>query len=52
MRTIPIGRRVRTGLAAAAAATAVLTAAAACTTGTATPATSRAPSRTRIALSS
>jgi len=30
MRAIPIGRRVRTGLAAAAAATAVLTAAAAC----------------------
>jgi para-nitrobenzyl esterase len=44
MRAIPIGRRVRTGLAAAAAATAVLTAAAACTTATtatATPGTSK-----------
>ena len=41
MRAIPIGRRVRTGLAAGAAATAVLIAAAACTTATATPATSK-----------
>ena len=41
MRAIPIGRRVRTGLAAGAAATAVLTAAAACTTATATPGTSK-----------
>ena len=41
MRAIPIGRRVRTGLAAGAAATAVLTAAAACTTATATPSTSQ-----------
>ncbi|MGH3162361.1 MAG: carboxylesterase/lipase family protein [Streptosporangiaceae bacterium] len=39
MRAIPIGRRVRTGLAAGAAVTAVLTAAAACTTATATPGT-------------
>jgi para-nitrobenzyl esterase len=39
MRAIPIGRRVRTGLAAAAAVAAVLTAAAACTTATATPGT-------------
>jgi len=39
MRAIPIGRRVRTGLAAGAAATVVLTAAAACTTATATPGT-------------
>src|SRR5690348_15730093 len=39
MRAIPIGRRVRTGLAAAATATAVLTSAAACTT--ATPGTSK-----------
>ena len=39
MRAIPIGRRVRTGLAAGAAAIAVLTAAAACTTATATPST-------------
>jgi para-nitrobenzyl esterase len=41
MRAIPIGRRVRTGLAAGAAATAVLTAVAACTTATATPGTSK-----------
>jgi para-nitrobenzyl esterase len=44
MRAIPIGRRVRTGLAAGAAATAVLTAATACTTATtatATPSTSK-----------
>jgi para-nitrobenzyl esterase len=43
MRAIPIGRRVRTGLAAGAAATAVLIAAAACTTATptATPGTSK-----------
>ena len=41
MRAIPIGQRVRTGLAAGAAATAVLIAAAACTTATATPATSK-----------
>ena len=44
MRAIPIGRRVRTGLAAGAAATAVLTAATACTTATtatATPNTSK-----------
>ena len=41
MRAIPIGRRVRTGLAAGAAATAVLTAAAACTTATATPGPSK-----------
>jgi para-nitrobenzyl esterase len=39
MRAIPIGRRVRTGLAAGAAATAVLTAAAACTTATTATAT-------------
>ena len=37
MRAIPIGQRVRTGLAAGAAATAVLIAAAACTSATATP---------------
>ena len=41
MRAIPIGRRVRTGLAVGAAATAVLTAAAACTTATATPGASK-----------
>jgi para-nitrobenzyl esterase len=41
MRAIPIGRRVRTGLAAGAAATAVLTAVAACTTATANPGTSK-----------
>ena len=37
MRAIPMGQRVRTGLAAGAAATAVLIAAAACTSATATP---------------
>ena len=37
MRAIPIGQRVRTGLAAGAAATAVLIAAAGCTTATAGP---------------
>jgi para-nitrobenzyl esterase len=37
MRAIPIGQRVRTGLAAGAAATAVLIAAAACTSATTTP---------------
>ena len=37
MRAIPIGQRVRTGLAAGAAATAVLIAAAGCTTATASP---------------
>src|SRR5690348_16920994 len=49
MRAIPIGRRVRTGLVAAATATAVLTAAAACTTATtsatATPGTSKSAAR-------
>jgi len=45
MRAIPIGRRVRTGLAAGAAATAVLTAAAACTTATATPGASKSASQ-------
>ncbi|MGH3179887.1 MAG: hypothetical protein ACRDPF_39180, partial [Streptosporangiaceae bacterium] len=45
MRAIPIGRRVRTGLAAGAAATAVLTAAVACTTATATPSTSKSASQ-------
>ena len=45
MRAIPIGRRVRTGLAAGAAATAVLTAAAACTTATATPSASKSASQ-------
>jgi para-nitrobenzyl esterase len=48
MRAIPIGRRVRTGLAAAAAA-AVLTAATACTTGTATSGTSSNASKNRTA---
>jgi para-nitrobenzyl esterase len=41
MRAIPIGQRVRTGLAAGAAATAVLIAAAACTSATATPGASK-----------
>jgi para-nitrobenzyl esterase len=41
MRAIPIGWRVRTGLAAGAVATAMLTAAAACTTATATPGISK-----------
>jgi para-nitrobenzyl esterase len=41
MRAISIGRRVRTGLTAGAAAAAVLTAAAACTTATATPGASK-----------
>ena len=45
MRAIPIGRRVRTGLAAGAAATAVLTAAAACTTATATSGASKSASQ-------
>jgi para-nitrobenzyl esterase len=49
MRAIPIGRRVRTGLAAGAAATAVLTAAAACTTATATSSTSSNASKNRTA---
>ena len=44
MRTIPIGQRVRTGLAAGAAATAVLIAAAACTSATATPSASKSAS--------
>ena len=44
MRAIPIGQRVRTGLAAGAAATAVLIAAAACTTATATPGASKSAS--------
>jgi para-nitrobenzyl esterase len=49
MRAIPIRRRVRTGLAVAAAATAVLTAAAACTTATttATPGTSKSAAQNR-----
>jgi para-nitrobenzyl esterase len=49
MPAIPIGRRVRTGLAVAAAATAVLTAAAACTTATttATPGTSKSAAQNR-----
>ena len=41
MRAIPIGQRVRTGLAAGAAATAVLIAAAACTSATTTPGASK-----------
>src|SRR5437764_1682918 len=45
MRAIPIGQRVRTGLAAGAAATAVLIAAAACTSATATPGASKSASR-------
>jgi len=49
VRAIPIGRRVRTGLAAGAAATAVLTAAAACTTATATPSASTSTSTNRTA---
>ena len=44
MRAIPIGQRVRTGLAAGAAATAVLIAAAACTSATATPGASKSAS--------
>jgi para-nitrobenzyl esterase len=44
MRAIPIGQRVRTGLAAGAAATAVLIAAAACTNATATPGASKSAS--------
>jgi len=49
MRAIPIGRRVRTGLAAGGAATAVLIAAAACTTATttATPGTSKSAAQNR-----
>jgi para-nitrobenzyl esterase len=49
MRAIPMGRRVRTGLAAGAAATAVLIAAAACTTATttATPGTSKSAAQNR-----
>ena len=45
MRAIPIGQRVRTGLAAGAAATAVLIAAAACTSATATPSASKSASK-------
>jgi para-nitrobenzyl esterase len=45
MRAIPIGQRVRTGLAAGAAATAVLIAAAACTNATATPGASKSASK-------
>ena len=45
MRAIPIGQRVRTGLAAGAAATAVLIAAAACTSATATPGASKSASK-------
>jgi para-nitrobenzyl esterase len=45
MRAIPIGQRVRTGLAAGAAATAVLIAAAACTSATATPGASKSASQ-------
>src|SRR5690242_4129860 len=41
MRAIPMGQRVRTGLAAGAAATAVLIAAAACTSATVTPGASK-----------
>ena len=44
MRAIPIGQRVRTGLAAGAAATAVLIAAAACTSATGTPGASKSAS--------
>jgi para-nitrobenzyl esterase len=44
MRAIPIGQRVRTGLAAGAAATAVLIAAAACTSATTTPGASKSAS--------
>jgi para-nitrobenzyl esterase len=44
MRAIPIGQRVRTGLAAGAAATAVLIVAAACTSATATPGASKSAS--------
>jgi para-nitrobenzyl esterase len=47
MRAIPIGQRVRTGLAAGAAATAVLIAAAACTSATATPSASKSASKNR-----
>ena len=45
MRAIPIGQRVRTGLAAGAAATAVLIAAAACTSATATSGASKSASQ-------
>ena len=45
MRAIPIGQRVRTRLAAVAAAAAVLIAAAACTTATAGPSHSQSPSQ-------
>ena len=44
MRAIPIGQRVRTGLAAGAAATAVLIAAAACTSAMGTPGASKSAS--------